>query len=44
MQLHTLLVETKDRMCVSQSGGGVDGAHAIDAICGRRCVGMIVVG
>ncbi len=37
MLLHALLMETEERKCVIlSSDGGVEGAHAIDAICGRR--------
>ena len=36
MRLHVLLVETEEQMCVILSGGGVEGAHGTDAICGRR--------
>jgi hypothetical protein len=36
MRLRALDAEMEDRKCYMQTGGGVEGGHATDAICGRR--------
>jgi hypothetical protein len=36
MWLRAVLMDTEERKCVILLGGGVEGAHAITAICGRR--------
>jgi hypothetical protein len=36
MRLRALVAEIEDRKCCMRTGGGVEGGHATNAICGRR--------